>query len=49
MKLSGWILRDDRKIIKQEFRLQCLTMRVINHWNRIPREGGASPSLAAFK
>ncbi|KFP42410.1 hypothetical protein N324_12975, partial [Chlamydotis macqueenii] len=32
-----------------EIRKKIFTMRVIEHWNRLPREGVDGPSLEAFK
>jgi len=30
-------------------RKKCFTMRVVRHWDRLPREAVAAPSLAVFK
>ncbi|KFO72512.1 hypothetical protein N303_09555, partial [Cuculus canorus] len=32
-----------------EFRKNFFTMRVVRHWNKLPREAVAAPSLEAFK
>jgi len=32
-----------------DIRKKLFTMRVMKHWNRLPREAVAAPSLAVFK
>jgi len=44
---------NDCKLKKGRFRLDTrkkfFTMGVVKHWNRLPREAVAAPSLAVFK
>lgn len=46
-RASGWKLKPDR--FKSEIRHICLAVRMINHWNKLLREGVNSLSLADFK
>ncbi|KFV04783.1 hypothetical protein N340_12996, partial [Tauraco erythrolophus] len=44
---------NDIKLNESRFRLSVrkkfLTMRVVNHWNRMPTEAVEAPSLETFK
>jgi len=44
---NGSKLKADR--CRLAIRKKFFTMRVVKHWNRLPREAVAASSLAAFK
>jgi len=44
---SGSKLKEDR--FSLDIRKKSFTMRVVKHWNRLPREAVDAPSLAVFK
>jgi len=44
---NGCKLKEDR--IRLAIRKKLFTMRVVRHWNRLPREVVAAPSLEVFR
>ncbi|KFR09774.1 hypothetical protein N306_07340, partial [Opisthocomus hoazin] len=44
---NGFKLKDGR--FKLDIRKKVFTVRVVKHWNKLPREAVDAPSLEAFK
>ena len=47
MRDNSFKLNEDKFTV--DIRKKFFTVRVVRHWNRLPREAVAAPSLAVFK
>jgi len=43
------LIKNVKRNIRLGIRLKFFTLSVVRHWNRLPREVVAAPSLAEFK
>jgi len=46
---NGSKLKEGRFIFRSDIRKKFFTMRLVKHWNRLPREAVDAPSMAVFK